>query len=82
MLAIQGEITCKSGEFNGNLKIGLDPEAFTIPGIREKYFTESRDGKVWATLEVDNVTSLVGVGDLWSREMMQDANVIRHRPNE
>ncbi len=82
MLAIQGEITCKSGEFTGSLKIGLGPDAFRIPGIREKYFTESRDGKVWATLEVDNVTSLVGVGDLWSREMMQDANVIRQRPND
>ena len=53
LLRIQGNLLIENGTLNGQLKIGISPTLIQwLPGARSKVFTESRDGYIWAPMQL------------------------------
>jgi hypothetical protein len=49
----EGEFTIEHGDIDGRFKVGAAPDVVeTIPGAREKVFTESRGYYLWTTLRL------------------------------
>jgi hypothetical protein len=51
---LEGEFSIEHGEIDGNFKVGAAPDVVeSIPGAREKVFTESRGDYLWTTMRLD-----------------------------
>ncbi len=50
---LEGEFSIEHGQIDGTFKVGAAPDVVeTIPGAREKVFTESRGDYLWTTLRL------------------------------
>ena len=50
---LEGEVSIDHGEIDGRFKVGAAPDVVeTIPGAREKVFTESRGDYLWTTMRL------------------------------
>ena len=53
LLRLEGGFAIDHGEIDGTFKVGAAPDVVeTIPGAREKVFTESHDGYLWTTMHL------------------------------
>ena len=53
LLRLEGEFSIERGEIDGRFKVGAAPDVVeSIPGAREKVFTESHGGYLWTTLRL------------------------------
>lgn len=53
MCRLEGEFSLEHGDIDGKFKVGLAPDVVeTIPGAREKVFTESRGDYLWTEMRL------------------------------
>jgi hypothetical protein len=55
---LEGEFTIENKMIDGKFKVGAAPDVVeTLPGAREEVFTESRDGYLWTSLNLQGPAS-------------------------
>ena len=53
LIRIEGDFTVEKSTIDGTFQVGVTPSSLAfIPGSREKVFTESRGGYVWASMQL------------------------------
>jgi hypothetical protein len=58
LLRIEGKFSIEKESVDAQLKVGAAPDAVeSIPGAREKVFTESRNGYLWTTMTLQGPVS-------------------------